>query len=214
MSILDTKGKRVLVLAPHTDDGEFGCGGTIAKLVESGAEVFYSAFSVCEQSVPYGFDQDQLEQELLEATEVLRIPADNVLIHRYEVRRFPDFRQEILQNIVDSRKTLCPDLVFMPCLDDIHQDHRVVATEGLRAYKDTTILSYEMPWNNISIQTSAFSRLEERHLQTKIDALARYQTQTFRQYANPEFLRALAVTRGAQIGVPLAEVFELVRLVF
>ena len=29
--------KRVLVLAPHTDDGEFGCGGTMARLVDAGA---------------------------------------------------------------------------------------------------------------------------------------------------------------------------------
>ena len=32
--------KSVLVLAPHTDDGEFGCGGTIAKLVDEGAIVW------------------------------------------------------------------------------------------------------------------------------------------------------------------------------
>ena len=31
--------KRVLVLAPHTDDGEFGAGATMARLVEGGAEV-------------------------------------------------------------------------------------------------------------------------------------------------------------------------------
>ena len=37
--------RRVLVLAPHTDDGEFGCGGTMARLVEGGAEVRYVAFS-------------------------------------------------------------------------------------------------------------------------------------------------------------------------
>src|SRR5581483_8652265 len=36
--------RRVLVLAPHTDDGEFGCGGTMARLVEAGAEVRYVAF--------------------------------------------------------------------------------------------------------------------------------------------------------------------------
>ena len=37
--------KNILVLAPHTDDGEFGCGGTIAKLIDQGKNVFYAAFS-------------------------------------------------------------------------------------------------------------------------------------------------------------------------
>ena len=36
---------RVLVLAPHTDDGELGAGATIAKLIEHGADVRYVAFS-------------------------------------------------------------------------------------------------------------------------------------------------------------------------
>ena len=31
--------KKVLVLAPHTDDGELGCGGTVARLLEEGCEV-------------------------------------------------------------------------------------------------------------------------------------------------------------------------------
>ena len=30
--------RRVLVLAPHTDDGEFGCGGTIVRLIEGGSD--------------------------------------------------------------------------------------------------------------------------------------------------------------------------------
>ncbi len=40
-----TKFKIVYVLAPHTDDGELGAGGTITKLIENGAEVYYFAFS-------------------------------------------------------------------------------------------------------------------------------------------------------------------------
>lgn len=205
--------KRALVLAPHTDDGEFGCGGTIAKLIERGVDVFYMAFSVCEQSVPYGFREDELKYELMAATEVLGIAASNVLIYRYSVRRFPEARQEILQDIIDIRGDLEPDLVFMPCLGDIHQDHQVVAHEGLRAFKNQTILCYEMPWNNLSITTSAFVVLEERHLAKKIEALQCYKTQAFRHYANEEFIRALARTRGAQIAVNYAEVYELARLI-
>ncbi len=52
--------KRVLVLAPHTDDGEFGCGGTMARLVEAGAEVRYVAFSIATKSLPPGFPPDTL----------------------------------------------------------------------------------------------------------------------------------------------------------
>ena len=31
----------ILVLAPHTDDGELGLGGTISKLIELGKKVEY-----------------------------------------------------------------------------------------------------------------------------------------------------------------------------
>ncbi|MCP4668353.1 MAG: PIG-L family deacetylase, partial [Deltaproteobacteria bacterium] len=43
---------KILVLAPHTDDGEFGCGGSIARFIKDGAEVYYATFSLCEESVP------------------------------------------------------------------------------------------------------------------------------------------------------------------
>lgn len=36
--------KNVLVLAPHTDDGELGAGGTINRLIEEGSKVTYAAF--------------------------------------------------------------------------------------------------------------------------------------------------------------------------
>ena len=52
------KPNKVLVLAPHTDDGEFGCGGTISKLIYQGVEVHYVAFSACEQSVLPEFPSD------------------------------------------------------------------------------------------------------------------------------------------------------------
>ena len=34
--------KSALVLSPHTDDAELGCGGTIAKLIEKGWEYMSS----------------------------------------------------------------------------------------------------------------------------------------------------------------------------
>ncbi len=81
--------KRVLVLAPHTDDGEFGCGGTMARLVEAGAEVRYVAFSIATKSLPEGFPPDTLAREVREATAELGIPDTQLVVHDFEVRTFP-----------------------------------------------------------------------------------------------------------------------------
>ena len=70
--------KRALVLAPHTDDGEFGCGGTMARLVEQGVEVRYVAFSIATKSLPEGFAPDTLAREVREATAELGIPDGNL----------------------------------------------------------------------------------------------------------------------------------------
>ena len=140
--------ERVLVLAPHTDDGEFGCGGTMARLVEDGAEVRYVAFSIATRSLPEGFAPDTLAREVREATAELGIPAENLTVHDFDVRTFPDHRQEILELLIELWNEWQPDLVFQPSLHDIHQDHQTVAAEGLRAFKRTTILGYEIPWNN------------------------------------------------------------------
>ena len=49
------KVNKVLCLAPHPDDIELGCGGTVSKLIELGKEVHYCTFSLCEKSIPAGY---------------------------------------------------------------------------------------------------------------------------------------------------------------
>ena len=204
--------KKVLVLAPHTDDGEFGCGGTISKLIENGAEVFYAAFSACQQSVLPGFPPDILITEVKAATAILGIKPENLLLFDYEVRTFNYHRQPILDDILSLKKQINPDLVFMPSINDIHQDHFTIANEGVRAFKWSTILCYELPWNNFNFNTSCFISLENNHVDKKMEALSEYKSQMHRPYANEEFIRGLAKTRGVQSGNNYAETFEIIRL--
>lgn len=203
--------KKVLVLAPHTDDGELGCGGTIAKLIEEGAEIFYAAFSVCEISVPEGLPSNILELELQKARKVLGIKEENLFLYHYPVRTFPEHRQEILQNLIDIRNSINPDLVLMPSLRDIHQDHATIAQEGVRAFKNTTLLGYEMLWNNLSIHSQTFFILNEENVKKKIEAFNCYESQKFRNYSNEDFIKSLAIMRGTQIGERYAETFEVIR---
>jgi len=204
---------RVLILAPHTDDGEFGCGATVAKLIREGKEVYYAAFSLAEESVPPPFPKNILETEVKAATKVLGIKPENLLLFRYKVRNFAYHRQEILEDLVRMNNEINPDLVFMPSIEDLHQDHTTIAHEGLRAYKKKSILCYELPWNNLNFHTNCFVKFDEEDLQTKIKALDCYNSQKGRNYATEEFIRSLAITRGTQIGTRYAEVFEVTRWV-
>lgn len=203
--------KSVLILAPHTDDGELGVGGTIAKFIENNIEVTYVAFSTAEQSVPEGFPRDILKTEVKAATESLGIKAENLIILNYEVRKLNYSRQAILEDLVAIRKAKKYDLVFLPSLNDIHQDHITIAQEGLRAFKTTSILGYELIWNNLTFNTQCFSALNQRHIDSKYQALTHYGSQKFRDYTSKEFIFSLAKARGVQIGAEYAEAFEVVR---
>lgn len=203
--------KTVLVLAPHTDDGEIGCGATINKLIEQGAEVHYVAFSAAEESVPEHLPCDILRTEVLNATEMLGISPQNISVLNYKVRYFTSNRQEILEDLVQLNNKVKPDLVLLPSKSDIHQDHHVISTEGIRAFKRVTILGYEIPWNNFSFNSTCFVCLEEKHLQAKINALKCYESQSHRSYVDKDFIKSWALTRGTQINKPYAELFEVIR---
>ena len=203
--------EKVLVLAPHTDDAEFGCGGTIAKLVAEGSEVHIAAFSACEQSVRPEFPKDILISEIKNATRILGVKPENLHLFKYPVRTFNFSRQEILQDLIDLREEIKPELIFMPSLDDIHQDHNTIAREGLRAFKFSSILCYEMPWNNVSFKTNGFIQLQPEYVNKKVEALKEYESQAHRPYASEEFIRALTKVRGTQINVENAESFEVLR---
>ena len=206
-------GKKIFILAPHTDDGELGCGGTIARAIEEGAEVYYIAFSTAEQSVPKEFPSNQLEVEVREAVTLLGIRPEHLFVYKYEVRKLNYVRQEILELLMELKKRINPDIIFVPSMRDIHQDHSTVAQEAIRAFKTKTIYGYELIWNTIDFRTNAFIVLEQRHIDQKINALSAYHTQAGKDYMDPDFIRSLARVRGTQIGEVYAEAFELVRTV-
>jgi LmbE family N-acetylglucosaminyl deacetylase len=208
-----TAWKRVLVLAPHTDDGEFGCGATLARLVDGGTDVRYVAFSIATRSLPEGFPPDTLAREVREATAELGISEDRLDVHDFEVRTFPEHRQQILELLIGLWEEWKPDAVLQPSLRDIHQDHQVIASEGLRAFKRTTILGYEIPWNNFNFDYQAYFALEKEHVERKVRALAKYESQQHRRYSDPEYIWNVARTHGINVNREYAEVFEVYRVV-
>jgi hypothetical protein len=176
--------KKALVLAPHTDDGEFGCGGTMARLADAGCEVRYVAFSIATRSLPEGFPPDTLAREVREATQELGIPEERLTVHDFDVRTFPERRQDILELLV-------------------------AMWEEWR----TTILGYEIPWNNFDFSYQWYVSLERRHLERKVAALEKYASQQHRRYADPEYVWNVARTHGVNVNREYAEVFQVYRVI-
>lgn len=201
--------ERALILAPHTDDGELGCGATISNLLRNGTEVYYVAFSSCKESLPAGYAEDSLVKEMKSATLKLGIKPQNTRVFDFSVRRFEEQRQEILDAMLQIGSEINPDVVFSPSVHDVHQDHVTIANECLRAFKKKTILQYEVPWNNYTFDNQFFYCVDEMDVNAKIEAVACYESQSGKDYAKEEFIKGLLLTHGVQIGKKYAEVFEI-----
>lgn len=190
----------VLILAPHSDDESLGCGGTIAKHVEAGDNVHTIVFSTCGRA--------DLSQEATAASLVL---GSTLEVLNFTVRQFGAQRQEILDYMVKARERYSPDIVYMPCSTDIHQDHKVINEEGFRAFKHCTVLGYELPWNCRSFDIGMFVALTDAHIQKRITAVQQYKSQEHRAYTQPPVIVAHAQFRGLQAGSYYAEAFEVIR---
>ena len=130
-------------------------------------------------------------------------------------KKFIIYKIELLlkHRLAQNKLKINFDLVLMPSLKDLHQDHKTIAEEGLRAFKQTNIWCYELIWNNLSFNTQCFVKLESKHIEKKVEALQEYRSQASRDYMSREFIFALAKTRGVQIGSSYAEAFEVIRLI-
>lgn len=221
--------KKILILSPHVDDGFIGCGGTITKFLENGAEVFYAVFSFSGISIPKELPRGVNREDMLRAIEAAGIEKENLILLADNfaeetgdgdgiTRNFPSYRQKILEMMVNLRKKHQFDLVLLPCSFDVHQDHQTVFQEGFRAFKKNNLLGYELPWNNRIFSPGVFVGLEKSHIDKKNNCLECFNSQKNKPYMSSEFIKNLANAASIQFGehkdVQYAESFEAVRLFF
>jgi len=202
----------VIVLSPHTDDWELAAGATIARLTTMGNNIFFFTFSPCIESLPQGTPPEATTLEAASVLDYYEIdPSTHLKMFNYPVHNFPAHRQAILDFLVKINRALCPGLVIMPSPHDCHQDHQTIANEGWRAYKNTRVLCYEMPWNDRVGNPDFFVPVWDVWMDMKLEALALYKSQKHRPYMDPDFIRGWAHMRGIQINAKYAEAFYCLR---
>ena len=203
--------KRVLLVSAHADDALVGAGGYALRLRKEGAELTHVVFTLSEKDNGLGFTGSEIRGELEEATTLMET---DLSIIQTPVHYLQKYGANIRKALEDLKETWHPDLILMPFLQDTHQDHRAVAEETIRVFRNSeTVLSYELPRNTITtFQPNVFANITDE-LEEKLHVLACFKTQVKRPYMAPECFRALARVRGTMFGVSYAEAFMAVKMV-
>jgi LmbE family N-acetylglucosaminyl deacetylase len=135
------QAKKVLAIQPHYDDNDIACGGTLAALVEAGAEVVYLTVTddlvgVIDVTLPKEQAAAQLKREQAQAGEVIGVSAHYWLGYpdagKYD---YFDVRRDIIRHI----RMLRPDFIFTVDPNLVYEAHTDHILTG-RAASEATIL--------------------------------------------------------------------------
>jgi len=132
-------GRKILFVGAHPDDIEISCGALLANI--SGSTEVLCATVSDNQKIP---GLRNLVAEHYRSMRILGVPEAQVMVKEFETRNFPRDRQRILEFLYDLGRSFNPDIVFVHSQSDIHQDHAVVTTEALRAFRGISVLGFDV----------------------------------------------------------------------
>jgi LmbE family N-acetylglucosaminyl deacetylase len=201
-------GKKILFLGAHPDDIELGCGALLGHIAGK-AELLCVTLSDNQNNPKL----KSLVEEHYASMAILGVPRERVLVKSFETRNFPRDRQEILEYLYELSREHRPDLVFVHSSADIHQDHRVVTEEALRAFRGVSVLGFDVFRSSYGFFPHFLVGVEEQDVERKLNALAAYETYADKYYFDPEVMRATLVRNGALAERPYAEGFDILRIV-
>lgn len=210
--MINFKKKKIIVLSPHPEDGEIGCGGIIQKFIKNGSECWYVVFTIAEDSTHPPYKKDAQHDEMMRSVLSLGFNKSKIIKKNWKVRTFSYHRQEILDFMIQLKNKIKPDIIFCHSTFDIHQDHNVICQEAIRAFKLSTILGYELPWNLLKSQNNIFFEISKNQANIKAKALSNYESRSYRPYLKKEKILTVMSYRGLQIEKDYAEAFEGIRI--
>jgi LmbE family N-acetylglucosaminyl deacetylase len=219
--------KNILVIAAHTDDEALGCGGTIARHVAQGDDVYAVFIADGVSSRDHADQQKHLERNSAAQNAHAILGIKKTYNFNYPDNQLDSLPLlQIIKKIEQVIQEISPNIVFTHHRGDLNVDHQICHQAALTACRPIPgspveeIYSFEVvsstDWNqnddrpftpNVYIDISDF-------LETKIRALAAYGSEIceFPHSRSMEHVNALACHRGNSVGYKAAEAFMAVRI--
>ena len=213
---------QILVVAAHPDDEVLGAGGTIAQHVTRG-EAVYVAILAEGASVQFPDAPEMIavkQAQALKAAEVLGVK--DVFFGNFPDQKLDAYPFVQITGFIEALvQKLHPNVVYTHHFSELNRDHRVAYETTSVAVRPFVCPSLERflcftvdtvaDWGQGVAQHNVFSDISAT-LETKLLAMRAYETE-LRAYPHPrslEALRHMAYRNGTMVGLPAAEMFQLV----
>ena len=219
--------KRVLIVAAHPDDEVLGCFGTVAKLIEQGAEAYTLILGEGKTSRESGDVADELA---LLRSEIQKANA-SIGIERVFVESFPDNRfdsvdlLDIVKTVAKVKEEIRPDTIFTHYEKDLNIDHRITyeavitATRPMKNECVKEIYSFEIlsstEWNYpLTFAPDTYFDIGDT-IEKKLGAMRAYDSELcdFPHPRSLEGIRLCAKYHGMRVGREYVEAFKTVRAI-
>ena len=213
-----------LVLAPHPDDEVLGAGGAMARWAGEGHAVHVAVVTRGRPPLYAQADEDICRAEARAAHRRLGVERTwHLDLPAAELDRVP--HRELNARMAELLQACAPDELYLPFLGDLHLDHQLVfrsamvaarpapgGPRGIYAYETLSETNWNAPHLTPAFAPSHFVDITAT-LEAKLEAMALYRSQLrpAPHERSLAALRALAVLRGATVGLGAAEAFVTIR---
>ena len=201
-------GKKIIFIGAHPDDIELGCGAFIANIFQK-ADIHCVTLSDNQNNPLLA----SLVDEHFQSMAILGVPKEKVTLGKFVTRQFKHDRQKILEFLLNLRKELSPQMVFVHSESDLHQDHQVVTQESLRAFRGISVFGFDVIRSSHGYFPDFLIEVNTSNLEKKSASLAAYKTYKDKYYFSPDLTKAILIRNGALAERQLAEGFDIIRMV-
>ena len=220
--------KKVLILSPHADDEILGCGGFISKYSKQNYHINVLVLTNANKGAPEIYTPEEIKKLRKESKIANNFIGTKRLFFEnlpaINLNNYPVYK---ITNIIDKYiRDINPEIVLIPSINDIHDDHKIIfraAKVSMRPNKISNlkkILSYEVlsetEWNEDgkSFNPNYFVRLKKSDIDNKVKAFIKYKSQV-KKFPHPRSKEAivnLSRVRGGQAFVEYAEAFRVEKI--
>jgi len=221
--------KKILILSPHADDEILGCGGFISKYSKQNYHINVLVLTNANKGAPEIYSSEEIKQIRKEAKIANNLIGTSRLLFEnlpaLNLNNYPVYK---ITNIIDKYiADINPEVVLIPSVNDIHDDHKIIfkaAKISMRPNKISNlkkILSYEVlsetEWNEDgkSFNPNYFVHLKKSDIDNKVQAFLKYKSQVkkFPHSRSKEAIINLSRVRGSQAFIEYAEAFKVEKII-